>query len=92
MANDLIPARLSGTCMGLINMITMASAMIVQPVMGYLVALGGPVGYVSNAPVYLATNYQRVFWVVIGLFLLASLLSTKLIDPAVKQSSRSEKP
>ena len=78
MANNLIEARLSGTCMGLINMITMTSALVLQPIMGYLVALDGAVGYVSGAPVYLVSGYVRATWVMIVLFLLASYLSTKL--------------
>ncbi len=77
-ANNLVAARLSGTCMGLINMITMTSALVLQPIMGYLVALDGQAGMLNGAPVYLVSGYKRACWVLIVLFLFASFLSTRL--------------
>lgn len=77
-ANEVTPAKLSGACMGLINMITMSSALIMQPVMGYLVSLDGPVDMVKGAPIYGAIGYQRAILAIVFLFLLASFLSTRL--------------
>ena len=77
-ANEVTPAKLSGTCMGLINMITMSSALIMQPVMGYLVSLDGPIDMVKGAPIYAAVGYQRAILAIVFLFLFASFLSTRL--------------
>lgn len=77
-ANDLVPAKLSGTCMGLINLITMTSALVIQPVMGYLVALSDVIGVVNGAPVYPVSGYKRVCLVLVALFLLASIMSFKV--------------
>lgn len=77
-ANEITPARLSGTTMGLLNMITMASALIMQPVMGYLVSLNGPIDFINGAPIYESVGYQRACFAIVLLFLLASFLSTRL--------------
>lgn len=77
-ANDQVPARLSGTCMGLINLITMTSALLMQPVMGYLVAIYGPIDFSHGAPVYSADSYKLACLVLVFLFLFASFLGTKL--------------
>lgn len=77
-ANEVTAARLSGTAMGFMNMITMASALVMQPVMGYLVALHGPVDIINGAPVYIASGYKRACLAIVLLFMLASFLSSRL--------------
>lgn len=77
-ANEIVSPNLSGTTMGLINMITMTSALIMQPVMGYLVSLDGIIGMKEGAPLYPIVGYERACLAIVVLFLVASLLSTRL--------------
>lgn len=77
-ANEITPARLSGTTMGLLNMITMASALIMQPVMGYLVSLNGPIDIINGAPIYTDAGYKRACIALVLLFVCASFLSSRL--------------
>jgi MFS family permease len=78
MADERTPIRLSATCAGFINMVTMASALLIQPVMGYLLGLYGPVAVLNNIPSYDAMAYQRAGLVLVGLMLLASIMSLTL--------------
>jgi MFS family permease len=77
-ANEIVPPNLSGTSMGLINMITMTSALIMQPVMGYLVSLDGIIGMKDGAPLYPVSGYERACLAIVILFLIAGVLSTRL--------------
>lgn len=77
-AGEIISSRLNASAMGFINMITMASALVMQPVMGYLVALDDPIDIINGAPIYTSYSYQRAGVALVVLYLIACLLSTKL--------------
>jgi MFS family permease len=84
-ANTITPSRLSGSSMGLLNMITMVSALLMQPLMGYLISFNGAVDFINGAPIYEQAGYQRACIILIMAFLLASFLSTRLnIKEAIK--------
>lgn len=77
-ANEIAPARISGVVMGFINMVVMSSALIMQPVMGYLISMDGAIGMKNGAPLYADIGYNRAGLSIVALFLLASLISTRL--------------
>lgn len=76
--NAMVPAKLSGTCMGFINMVTMASALILQPLMGYIISYNGVIGFNDGVPIYPADSYRMAGMFLVAIFVGVSLLSTML--------------
>lgn len=77
-AGDITPPRLSGLTMGFINMVTMTSALLMQPIMGYLVSLNGVLEIVDGTPIYELAGYKRACLSIVVLYILASISSWRL--------------
>ncbi|ALA24842.1 MFS transporter [Piscirickettsia salmonis] len=71
---------------GFVNMITMSAALIMQPVMGSLIGLHGPLNVIDGSPIYAIADYQRGGGVIVVLFVLAFFASAFLQIVSSRQS------
>ena len=54
---ELFPVKIAGTSTGLVNFFPFLGGAILQPIMGYLLELGG-----NSKVTFTGSDYQRAFW------------------------------
>ncbi|WP_235602888.1 MFS transporter [Piscirickettsia litoralis] len=61
-SGQIAAAGAGGASVGFVNMITMSAALIMQPLMGWLIGWHGPMKIIDGSPVYNVVDYQRGGW------------------------------
>ncbi len=72
-ARELFPARMAGTCFGLLNLFPFAGGALLQPLLGFILENEGKVG-----PTVTVAGYRQAFFVLF-IFALAALFSSLLV-------------
>lgn len=81
-ARELFPARIAGTCFGLLNLFPFAGGALLQPLLGHILERNGKIGQA-----FTTAGYRQAF-LVLFIFALAATLSSLLVKETIGGTTR----